>query len=141
MEEVKKAFDLSALDTSGDQVFEFAVLHPTTNEPLDFVIGVVGSDSNEYQESQRVIARRQQNKLKRARRDAADPAEVDAAVTELLATATRRWKGSVVLDGAALPAFSVEAAQRLYSRLRWLREQVAAAIGERENFLVKPAKP
>lgn len=140
MEEKKEAFDLDSLDLSGDTVHEFQVRNPVTKEPLDFWIAVVGFDSDSYQEEQRRIARAQQKRLKREKRDALDPREVEEAVTALFAFASRGWRGSVLLGGKPLPPFNQSAAQSLYTRFRWLREQVAEDIGEREHFLPQPAK-
>lgn len=139
--DTKDAVDLASLDTSGDHGYEFQVLDPN-GEKLDFFVEVVGADSDLYQSTFRAWQRRAANKMKRNRNanPIADPEEVEANALELLGTVTRKWRGDVKVDGQPLPPCSPDSVAKLCKRLKWLREQIDAAVHERSNFLGRPAK-
>lgn len=135
-----KVFDLAAMDTSRDQEYEFQV-RSIEGELVDFWVTVVGSDSDTYQTAFRSLQRRMAKKLKRNQSANVDPEEVESNALELLAAATRRWRGSVVIDGQPLPPCSPESVTKLCKRMRALREQIDLNVHERANFLARPAKP
>ena len=57
-----------------------------------------------------------------------DPEEDEAEELDTLVACTLGWAG-------ASEAFSRDAVRRLYAKKRWLRDQVAAALQERELFI------
>lgn len=134
-----KDVDLSAFDTATDREHEFQAYNPK-GEPLDLFVTVVGVDSDTYQEAMRAIEKRAQERARRSGRNRGpSPEETQAAALELIAKSTRKWRGNVKIDGGPLPAFSYEAAMRLYKRWPWLREQADFKIHDRENFLPSAA--
>jgi hypothetical protein len=127
--------DLSTLDTrkGSDSGFELQLLHPTTREPLDAFITVLGKDGDAYQQKSAEIKRRRLGRLARGVESAAAVDLAEAEARELLAACTNGWKG-IARDGQEI-AFSESAAVRLYADFEWIYEQVDAAIHNRANFL------
>jgi hypothetical protein len=65
----------------------------------------------------------------------ADPEEEEGEEVDMLVACTLGWKG-ISVGGKAL-AYSAEAARSLYTdpKRRWLRDQIKAALNEREHFI------
>ena len=122
---------------------DVVLMHPASGEPLGdkgpdgtvanpATITVAGKDSDTYRTFQRRLLNRRL--AVKGRRDSTPTVEeLEEEGLSLLVTCTLGWK-NIELDGKAL-AFSPGAARQLYSDFPWIREQVDAAIGDRERFL------
>ena len=133
------AIDFGSFDLSrqADQGCTIELRHPASGQPLGIFIDILGADSTEYVERAQLMQRARMAKMQQSRRFMPTPEELDAEALELVVTATRGWR-NVQENGEPLP-FSAEAARRLYSRHRWVREQVDAEVNDRANFLPKSA--
>jgi hypothetical protein len=126
-------FDLAKGAESGA---DLALRNPVTDEPLltedgaQITIRLVGMDSGAYRRALHQIQNRKLGRLTRGKSPSMELVERDEL--ELLAACTVGWSG-VVVDGAPLE-FSAQNAVSLYERFRWIKEQVDAYIGDRENF-------
>lgn len=132
---MKNGFDLSQLDTkkAAEDGFTLRLLHPRTGEALPVELELLGVDSEICQRTLKEQQRKRLAQAVKSRRMAITPEELEAEGIELLAAATRGWKG-MQLDGKPVE-FSNEAARLLYMRFPWIREQVDQAISDRANFL------
>ncbi len=133
-----KVKDLAELDTvkGADEGCEIELRHPTTGEGLDAFITVIGEDSDHYQEHLRALQKKSVDSFVRSRKvNGVDPEEEGI---NLLAAATKSWRSLPPVDGKTLE-FNPGNARTLYKRFPWIREQVAAAVRERANFLPKSA--
>lgn len=121
-------------------VFDFASIEETTTgehrvrtpagEPTPMVITLAGPEHPERKRRLLAKQRRLRAQLsKTGKMPISDPADDEADELDELVACTLGW------DGAAVP-YSTEAARALYSdpKRRWLRDQVAAALQERELF-------
>lgn len=136
---MRKDIDLADLDTTkgGEEGYEHELLHPTEAYRMGMFITVIGEDSDTYQEQLRALQQKTisraftKDRLLNAREDG------DEDALELLATATRSWRG-IRVDGQEL-AFTPDNARKLYRRFKWIREQIARVIRDRSNFFPKAA--
>lgn len=118
---------------------ELHLRHPVTFEPLSdengpVLIKLVGRDSARYRNAFYEISK--ENAVNNPRRSlTVDESENSASM--LAAKCTIGWT-NLSIDGAE--DFSVQNAFELYSRRRWVRDQVEEFIRMRENFL-KVATP
>ena len=132
--------DLAELDAP-DARADMEVRHPATNEPLltadkqPVTISLLGVDSDVFRAGERKLANR---RLKQGQKAKVTAEGVEAQAIGLLADCTVGWSG-IEFEGAVL-SFTRENAVMLYTRLRWLREQVDEFIGDRANFLKASAK-
>jgi len=109
--------------------------HPVTGKSLEhdgkpMTIRVAGTDSAAYRNKQRELQNRRLQKIAKGRKP--DFSNSDAEACELLAACTLGWSGIVV--GGDDIAFSQKAAEELYGKHVWIREQVDLFIGDRANF-------
>lgn len=127
--------DLATLDTRKGAELGFSVelLHPKTGAPTGARVTVRGADSDIYEEKFRELQRQRLGTLARQRSARLDPDQIEADSIVLLAAVTAGWDG-IEENGAAVQ-FNEAAAQALYRRFPWIREQVDAAVHERGNFL------
>lgn len=135
------AVDLADLHVSAADagVFELELLHPGDQRPLGAYVGIIGMDSAEYRARQRDFERDHLRAYQKKRNWAITPEESDAQAVELLVCATKSFRG-LVLKGRPV---DLPMAREIYSDpgYTWIREQVAAAMQDRNNFLPKGAKP
>lgn len=124
--------NVTAASESGTKM---EVLHPTTGVPTGVTITLVGIDSKIYQDAQHKINnKRMKSSFRRAGvRFQVTSEEIEQETIELLARCTLDWE-DVDWGGKSLP-FTYENAKMIYSELAWLREQCAAFIEDRGNFL------
>lgn len=130
--------DLSNLDvvSLAEKGVTVELKHPATGETLvndkdePMAIVVAGSDSKVFKAE--IRARVKQNMLKKSKKDDVDLEEMEKRGAELLAKCTLSWSG-IQEDGKALP-FSVAAAQSLYLKYPWVKEQVDAACSDRSEL-------
>jgi len=140
--------DLSALSTKqlSEEGVEMDVCDPRTGDPVvdsesgeKITITLSGVDGKRYREQQRKMQSRRLKNVGRGPKAKVD-FDVDSFEAEsldLLASCTLGWK-HITWKGQALP-FSTENARMLYTELSWLREQVDAFVGDRQNFFQRPA--
>lgn len=127
--------DLANLGTTQDSV-KMELRHPKTNEVLRdkegkaFTISLLSADTNKYKS--------EFNKVLRSARDAKEEQtaqDQSVKACQLLADVTT---DCYFVFGEKQFAFSNEAIAKLYVKpeYTWIREQVAAFINDRANFIV-----
>lgn len=124
---------------------DVAIVNPL-GEPTGAVVSLMGPEHPRRKEIEFAIQKRARAKLvaamSRGRGAAAeaDPEEEDEQQTDMLAKCTVGWTGFAGEDGKALE-FSIAAARKLYAtpKLRWLRNQLVEALGDRERFIKRSA--
>lgn len=121
-------FNLDAYEdvTSAD----VRIKNPTTGAPTPMVVTLAGPEHADRKRLQFARQRRMRAALaKTGRVPVSDPEEDEADELDMLVSCTLGWQG------ASVP-YSPAEARRLYgdSKRRWLRDQVAAALQERELF-------
>ena len=130
--------DLSNLDVVAlaEQGVTVELKHPATGESLTndkgdkMIVVVAGSDSKIFKSE--VNARVKQNMLKKSKKDDVDIEGMEKRGAELLAKCTLSWSG--IQEAGKDVAFSVAAAQSLYLKYPWIKEQVDAACGDRAEL-------
>lgn len=121
-------FDLDAFEDVASA--ELRIKNPKTGEPTPMVVTLAGP---EHPDRKRIAFARQRNlraKLaKTGKVPVSSPEEDEDDELELLVACTLGWSGASV-------AYSRDEARRLYAdnKRRWLRDQVAAGLQERELF-------
>lgn len=128
------SFDLSQIvDVTSAEV---ALVHPLNKTPLGATITVAGPEHPQRRQFALEQKRRLRAKIQKAGRLVLEDPEHDAEETvNWLVACTLGWKG-LRRDGLDIP-FTPAEARALYEdeRLAWLREQVLAALEERELFI------
>jgi hypothetical protein len=104
--------------------------HPVTGVELDATINVFGKDSSVFQNA---IKQRAKAQIARKSKDI-DLDANDKDSIELLADCTQGWSG--IAEGSKELVFSRDAAITLYTKYKWIREQIDIAIGDRANFFI-----
>ena len=104
--------------------------HPVTGDELDATINVFGKDSSVFQNA---IKQRAKAQIARKSKDI-DLEANDKDSIELLADCTQGWSG--IAEGSKEIVFSRDAAIALYTKYKWIREQIDIAIGDRANFFI-----
>lgn len=136
--------DLKELDTvtAANAGLEISLRHPATQEPIGMHITVMGRDSDAFREMQ---AQQNRGRLDRAVRAGSLKKgmlreQVDRDAIRLLAACTRSWRqdgvegGTLTVDGVEVEC-TAAAAEDLYTKYPWVREQVDEAVMDRANFL------
>lgn len=131
----KKAIieDLSEFDEviqKQEQGIDVQILGMDGRTPLGFSIRVAGPDS---ERAQRASDELQQELIDGERLAAPTVADFNLRTLRYLSKITIGWT-SFRLDGAELPC-TEENAQALYTRFRFIRQQVDAKAGKRAAFL------
>lgn len=133
-----KELDLAAQASAGRTL---TLRHPVTREVLTdadgapVTITAMGSDSAVYRQrmQERIDRLRAEDVKKRS------SAAYDEDTTEDLVMLTITWSG-VGLDGKALPCTQANA-RLVYTRFRWLRDQVEQFVVSREDFFGASSAP
>ena len=115
---------------------DVTIKDPSTGAPTALVITLAGPEHPARKKLNFDKQRRMRAQLqKTGKLQLGDPEEDEAEELEQLAAFTLGWRG--LRSGGADVAFSAEAARALYSspKRRWLRDQVKAALDEREHFI------
>lgn len=102
---------------------------PLMNQGKPVAITTFGPDSKAYRDAEREVNKRRVMAM--ARQEEFDE---DRAAIEVLARVTRSWTGILNKEGAEV-ACSFEAACGLYTLFPIIRDQVAAHVGNRRNFI------
>jgi len=157
--EMLKPLDLASLDTgkASDEGARIELLHPTTGEELGMFFTVLGKHSQVFREiiKERVDKRRlaefQAQRKNKPYNPTAD--EIESEGLKLLIACTVSWETEVSainpktklaeiletkpvwLFGGEELSFTYANAERVYSKMLWIREQVDEAIGSLENFI------
>lgn len=130
--------DLSDLDTTAaaDAGADMEVRHPTTGEVLrhadgrPFLITVFGRDSEKF--IQLVRSQGDRRIASQMRSKAPIPmAVLEKDEIELLVSLTMKW--DIILSGQSVKSEANEY-RRVYTKYRWLKEQVDEFVGNRGNF-------
>lgn len=129
-----ETFDLDSFEdvSAGDYV----VKHPETNQPTPIVVTLAGPEHPNRKKIAYAAQRRLRKVLQQTGKlQLADPEEEEGEEVDMLVACTLGWKG-ISVGGKPL-AFSADAARSLYTdpKRRWLRDQVKAALNEREHFI------
>lgn len=129
--------DLKNLNTttSGETGAWLHLRHPSTDELLfsddkekkPMRIELCGADSKRFRKINAQLVRKMQGKKKQTSDD------IEDGVTEQLVGVTLGWQ-NIIMDGKEV-IFDQLAANDIYSEYRWIREQVAAFVSDRSNFL------
>jgi len=109
---------------------EVKLKHPVTGAELDATIKVYGKDSSVFQNA---IKQRAKAQIARKSKDI-DLDANDKDSVELLADCTQGWSG--IAEGSKELVFSRDTAIALYTKYKWIREQIDIAIGDRANFFI-----
>lgn len=133
----KNAFDLASLDTVAacNKPFEIEI-KSVTGQPTGFFISVLGKDSDTYRSIVRGLA---DESLKRQAMGKVDTSldKIEQRNIDALVAVTTGWRfgdsNEVPLDGEPL-AFNAANARKVYERLLPVRDQVAEAVNDLENF-------
>lgn len=116
------------------------VRHPQTGEVLEqngepVTITLLGTDSDAFEKvSDGAVNRR----IKSAGRLLPLAEEQRTIAIEMLVACTLAWKGIGIEDGKDLE-FNKANAKIVYTKLKWLRIQADAFIGDKENFIKRPS--
>ena len=110
--------------------FELTLKHPVSGDELDATINVFGKDSSVFQNA---IKQRAKAQIARKSKDI-DLESNEKDSIELLADCTQGWSG--IAEGSKEIVFSRDAAIALYTKYKWIREQIDIAIGDRANFFI-----
>lgn len=134
MNTTTEALDLDTLveNTTGTVVLK----HPITGASTGASITIAGPEHPTRKAQVFSRMRQRRAELERTGRlTVPDPEDDDTDEAALLATCTLGWAGLAVA-GQPL-AYSAEAARALYAdpRRRWVRDQVRAALDQRELFI------
>jgi hypothetical protein len=128
--------DLAQFDTSktSEKGTELVVINPATFEETDIKIILAGTDSSYYRNQIKARAEEQLSKGQK-KQTTIDIEKSEREGCQLLAACTLGWSG-IEENGKAIE-FTYENAVDLYTRHKWLREQVDRFVGDRANFFPK----
>lgn len=120
----------------------YTIKDPISDQPIDdgkATITLAGPDSAEFAHAELEVNRRRTMRLNASRKPKVfdDPEEVKANLIDILVSCTITWTGISITADNTILTFSKENARMLYSKVKWLREQVETFIGDRANFLQK----
>lgn len=141
-QKANSALDLSAFDAAikrQEQGIEVDILGPD-DTPIGLKIKVAGPDSQRAQKAEEELTDELLAEMAddpaggRKVRRRAKAADAMKRNIRYLARLTMGWEPPVALDGKPPMAYSIENAEELYTRFRFIREQVDAAGGNRARF-------
>jgi hypothetical protein len=134
------ALDLLSLDTGKamSEAIPVNILNPFTKKPTGAVIWILGKDSDTVTRyiNDEVNSRIRREAALRERGKSPEPPTVEkgqAQTIELLIVATTRWENVRIGEDRNVD-FSVARAKELY-KVAFVREQLAEAMGDLENFI------
>ena len=135
----KAGFDLASLDTVAACNNPVEVeIKSVTGQPTGFFISVLGKDSDAYRNIVRGMADESLKRQAMGKQDAATLDKIEKRNIDALVAVTTGWRfgetKTAPLDGEELE-FNPANVRRLYERLLPVREQVAEAVNDLENFI------
>ena len=131
--------DLLKLVPTTDTI-DVVLMHPATFEPLlnedgtEITITVYAPHSKEYKAAvheQTNLRLKQMQKGGRKGNSSITAEELETASIKMLAKTTEGW--NVTFDGSK-PKFTISAAQDLYERVFWVKDQIEDSISDNEVF-------
>ena len=128
MKETSEVFDFTRFEDT-DRA-DVRIKDPTTGAPTPMVVTLAGPEHPDRKRITFARQRRMRSALaKTGKLQVGDPEDDEADELELLVICTLGWAGAPV-------AYSTAEARTLYAdpKRRWLRDQVQAALNERELF-------
>ena len=135
----KAGFDLASLDTVAacNKPVEIEI-KSVTGQPTGFFVSVLGKDSDAYRTIVRGMADESLKRQAMGKQDAATLDKIEKRNIDALVAVTTGWRfgetRTAPLDGEELD-FNDANVRRLYERLLPVREQVAEAVNDLENFI------
>lgn len=129
--------DLTTLDTrsAANEGAVIEILHPITEQPVGVQIVILGADSDAYQTALRQQQDSRMRRLQRRNALSLTLEEIEESQLDLLVACVKDWSG-VVMAGKELACTPENVREVLaHPGLRWIREQIDRAIGDRANFL------
>lgn len=129
-----ESFDLDAFEDIS--AGEYTVKHPETNQPTPMVMTLAGPEHPNRKKIAFAAQRRLRKVLQQTGKlQLADPEEEEQDEVDMLVACTLGWRGLTV--GGKTLDWSQDAARTIYSdpKRRWLRDQIKAALNEREHFI------
>lgn len=105
-------------------------------EPVVFQI--MSADDERFLKVQRRVIDERVARMKGKRNKTLSAAEGDAEATRLVAAGVTGWSNNVVWGGKPF-SYTPDNAAAFVGRLRFVRDQVDAAINDRERFFAKPS--
>lgn len=136
----KKSFDLGSLDTIGacNKAAEIEIKHPTSGAPTGFFISVLGKDSDTYRAIIRGLADETLKRQAMGKSIDASLDKIEKRNIEALVAVTTGWRTGddpvAMLNGERLD-FSAANVRKVYDAILPVREQVAEAVNNLENFI------
>ena len=127
-------FDIQSITDA--QTAEIELKHPVTGELLGATITVAGPENPLRKALDFARMRKLRQEIQRTgKHEISDPQDDVLDAIDKLAACTLGWSG--ITDGGKPVEYSKEAAAKLYNAdgLGWLRDQVFAAMDERERFI------
>lgn len=130
--------DLANLDTmrAATDGVEMSVRHPVTGEPLaddngkPMTITLIGSDSAQCR---RIVKEIDDKRLRDVASGLRPSSQDEDREINTIVACTVAWSG-ILVDGSA-PPYSPANVRMVYTRFAWIREQAAAFVLNRANFL------
>jgi hypothetical protein len=135
----KAGFDLASLDTVAacNKPVEIEI-KSVTGQPTGFFISVLGKDSNAYRTLVRGMADESLKRQAMGKQDAATLDKIEGRNIDALVAVTTGWRFGdskiAPLDGEELE-FNPANVRKVFERLLPVREQVAEAVNDLENFI------
>jgi len=133
--------DLNDLDivTAANGGFELELKHPTTGALLGIFITVLGNDSDEFRKQYALQSKARLSRMgKRQSREPVPMEELERDAIKVLAACTVKWRdrdNPCLTIGTEMRSCSLVAAEALYTKFPWIKEQVDIAISDRANFI------
>lgn len=133
------SFDLASLDTVAacNKPVEIEI-RSVTGKPTGFFVSVLGKDSDTYRGLVRGLADESLKRQAMGKADSDTLNKIEQRNIEALVAVTTGWRfgdsNTVPLDGQPLE-FSAANVRKVYERLLPVREQVAEAVNDLENFI------
>lgn len=137
-EKTSTVFDIDSVEDIPEA--EYELKDPTTNGSTGVIFRLGGPEHRPRKKLMQDRLRRMANQAsKTGRVPVPDPVEAEEMEVEMLVAATIGWAGLV--SGGKPLEYSPAAARDLYSdpRRRWLRDQIKAALDDRELFTRRSA--
>jgi len=127
--------DLTQFDTSAksEEGVEMPLVLPNGDKVDGASIRVIGRDSKDYQDKSHKLSTRRIREATKSSGSGLQSEDLQADGLELAVTATKGWTG--LSDGGQPLEYSADNARKIYTKYPWLREQVAAFVTDRANFL------
>lgn len=113
---------------------DVVIKHPVTGAPTGAMVTLAGPEHPKRKQLLFTRTRKLRAKFQKSGKvQLDDPEDEEADGVAYLASCTLGWIG--IAEGGKEIPFSTQSAADLYTRVGWLKAQVAAALEEKENFI------